>query len=79
MREHLGRLVDGDNGMAEANELVRDPADAAAEVEHCGAFGNRRVDALGLARRRKQKVEVDRTAVGRESHVSSEPSCVAFM
>lgn len=58
---------------------MRDSPDAAAEIEDLRARRDRRVDALGFARRRKAEVEVDRAPVGRGRHDSSAASCDAFM
>jgi hypothetical protein len=49
VRQHLRRLVDGHDRMAEPDQLVRDASDAAAELEHRRRRGNRGVHDLSLA------------------------------
>ena len=51
---------------------------AAAELEDLRAFGNGRVDDLGLAPRRQHEVEIHRGTVRGDAHVSVAASFVAL-
>jgi len=68
VREHLGRLVDSDNGVTEAEQLMGHATDPAAELEDFGASGNRLVNKLRLAARWQPEVQVDRASVAGGRH-----------
>jgi hypothetical protein len=68
VREHLGRLVDRGHAKAEPDELPRDPAGAAAELQHRGPCGKHRRDDLALAQLGQPHVDPHWAAVRRGSH-----------
>jgi len=72
-RKHLGRLVDRSDPKAEREQLARDPARAAAELEHLRARSRDPRDEVTLAPPGKQRVQLDRAAVRRNwlGHVVS--------
>jgi hypothetical protein len=68
VRQHLERLVHRHDRMPKADQLVRDASGAAAKLEHHRRRVNRGVHDLSLAAGWKPQVEVDRAAVGCDSH-----------
>jgi hypothetical protein len=61
--QHCRGLVDGEDGVAQRHEAVRDPARSAAELEDLCAGGDGVMQKLRLAEWRQRGVEVDRAAV----------------
>lgn len=66
--EHLGRLIDGDDVVADPHERARDASRAAAELEQRRRRRQRSHDELTLTALLELCVELDGTAVGRSRH-----------
>jgi hypothetical protein len=65
--QHLGRLVNRDNAVAELDKRSGDPASASAQFENrCGRIARCLMDDLGFPACPHQRVEVDRASVWRD-------------
>jgi hypothetical protein len=70
VRQHLRRLVDGDDRVAERDQRMGDPPGPAAQLEDPGPGSSRVVHDLGLAPGGHPRVEVNGAAV-RSDHSRS--------
>jgi hypothetical protein len=74
MLEHLRGFVDGDDRVAEPEQLVRDAANTATKLEDLGAGLYHPVDDLCFASWRQSQVQLHGTAVRRNRHGPYRPA-----